>query len=337
MVPACPGADLGTSKQNGGEMEMARRRTTRGLGHTSRAPSATARHMALLSSWTPFWVTVMNRIRSGVLVALLSVASPAFAWAELGHRLVGELAEAQLKPDAAVAVRKILEGEDDPSLSGVAYWADALRNLDPPRFETTSRWHYVKTTEGTCAVAMAQDCAEDACVVGAIADQEAILADANAEPLQRREALKFLVHFFGDIHQPLHASDVADHGANDVKLTLRTEIQPEAYAQASYHDGVMATNLHSIWDYYLIASGKQEFAAYSKQLAAMGPVTLPSSSQDPADWATESCRLIDALQIYPTGSELDPAYLDHFRPVAELRIRIAAKRLADHLNRVLAP
>lgn len=337
MVPACPDADLGTSWQNGGEMEIARSRTTRLLGHTSRLPDATARHMALLSSCEPFWITVMNRIRSSVLVTLLSVTSPAFAWAELGHRLVGELAEPQLKPDAAMAVSKILEGEDDPSLSGVAYWADALRNLDPPRFEITSRWHYVKTTEGTCTVAMATDCPEDACVVGAIPDQEAILADPNAAPLQRREALKFLVHFFGDIHQPLHASDEADHGANDVKLTLRTEIPPEAYAKASYRDGVMATNLHAIWDYYLIASGKQDLAAYAKQLAAMGPVTLPSLSQDPADWATESCQLIDALQIYPTGPELDPAYLDQFRPVAELRLRIAAKRLADHLNRILAP
>lgn len=279
----------------------------------------------------------MNRIQAAVAAALLFFVGPALAWSQLGHRLVGALAEPQLRPEVAAAVTEILAGEDDPTLSGVAYWADALRNEDPPRFQVTSRWHYVKTTEGTCAVAMAADCPEDACVVGAIADQEAILADRKAEALQRREALKFLVHFFGDVHQPLHASDVADHGANDVKLTLRTEIPPEAYAKDNYRDGIMATNLHSIWDYYLIASGKQDLAGYAKQLAALGPVTLPSSSENPADWATESCLLIDADQIYPKGPELDPAYLDQFRPLAELRIRIAAKRLADSLNRILAP
>ncbi|AVP99433.1 endonuclease [Ahniella affigens] len=279
----------------------------------------------------------MNRIQAGIVVAFLAWTGPALAWGELGHRLVGKLAEPQLSPDAAAAVGEILAGEAEPSLSGVAYWADALRNLDPPRFQINSRWHYVKTTEGTCVVAMAQDCPDDACVVGAIADQEAILANDKGDPLQRREALKFLVHFFGDIHQPLHTSDVADHGANDVKLTLRTEIAPEAYAKANYHDGIMDTNLHSIWDYYLIASGQHDLANYAKVLEAMGPVTLPTTSQKPADWATESCRLIDSEDLYPTGPELDPAYLDHFRPLAELRIRIAARRLADYLNRVFRP
>lgn len=266
---------------------------------------------------------------------LLLLSPCVMAWAELGHRLVGELAEPQLQPLVAEQVGKILEGEDDPSLSGVAFWADAMRNLDPARFQITSRWHYVKTTEGSCAVNLAQDCPDRACVVSAIADQEALLGNAKADPLARREALKFLVHFYGDIHQPLHASDHEDHGANDIKLSLRTEIPPEAYAKANYQDGVMATNLHSIWDYYLIASGNQDLPGYAKTLSALGAVELPTASTHAADWATESCALIDAKAIYPKGPELDPAYLDQFRPLAELRIRQAAARLAAMLNRVL--
>lgn len=280
----------------------------------------------------------MNRIALGLFVAVcLLTTQPAHAWAELGHRLVGALAEAELEPEVARQVTEILDGEEDPSLSGVGYWADALRGLDSARFQQTQRWHYVKTTEGSCAVNLAQDCADGACVVAAIADQEARLADAKSTPLERREALKFLVHFYGDIHQPLHASAHEDHGANDIKLRLRTDIEPEAYAKANYQDGVMATNLHSIWDYYLIASAHLDLKRYTKTLAEQGPVTLPSASTEAADWAAESCRLVDSASIYPTGEVLDPGYLDQFRPLAELRIRQAAARLAAMLNRVLKP
>src|SRR5690606_38497041 len=101
------------------------------------------------------------------------------------------------------------------------------------------------------------------CVTGALDRQLAILADRKQPLAARRDALKFVVHLVGDEHQPMHAGNRTDSGGNRFQVSLRTPLEPEAYARKSYVDGVMATNLHSVWDYYLLASrglGLQEYA-----------------------------------------------------------------------------
>src|SRR5690606_30640415 len=150
----------------------------------------------------------MRRTHCFALVAaplLLALAPAAFGWSALGHRLTGELAERHLDPVASAEVARLLAGEDDPSLSGVAYWADALRNADPPRFKQTSSWHYVNYPRDRCEYEPARDCKDGNCVIGAIQAQQAILADRSQPEAARRDALKFLVHFVGDAHQPMHA------------------------------------------------------------------------------------------------------------------------------------
>jgi hypothetical protein len=248
---------------------------------------------------------------------------------------VADLAERQLRPETRAAVAELLAGEPEPTLAGVAYWADALRGTDPERFRATSAWHYVKSSPGTCAVDMTRDCPNGACVVGAIEAQTRVLADATRPLSERRDALKFVVHLVGDAHQPFHASDRDDLGGNRVALTLRTPIEPEAYARAQYVNGVMQTNLHSVWDYYIVADADLPSAAFADGLAATGWPTSPDAMSPPSAWAGESCRLIDQRSLYPLSEELDPVYLEEFRPLAEQRIRQAAYRLAFLLNHAL--
>lgn len=271
-----------------------------------------------------------------LLVAVLLIASvPALAWAPLGHRLVGELAEPQLTPQARAAVAELLAGEPEPTLGGVAYWADALRGNDPERFKATSSWHYIGTPKGQCMAELARDCVGGQCVVAQIEAQAAILAD-RARPLgERRDALKFLVHLVGDAHQPLHASDQGDLGGNAFELSLRTDIAPEAYARANYRDGVMQTNLHALWDYYILESAHLDAHTYAATLNAGGWPGAPTSMSPPRAWAAESCRLISERALYPPSKSLDESYLQQFRPLAEQRLRQAAYRLAHLLNRTL--
>lgn len=271
------------------------------------------------------------------VVFAISVALPslAWAWAALGHRLVGELAEPQLRPNARLEVARLLEGEREPTLAGIANWADELRGSDPARFKATSSWHYVGTARGDCMVDSAEECPDGQCVVGQIEAQTRILADTTKPPRERREALKFVVHLVGDAHQPLHASDHDDLGGNTVKLTLRTDIEPEAYARANYRDGVMQTNLHSIWDFYILAEAKLDASTYAEQLRRWGSPTAPTQMSPARAWAAESCRLITQRALYPTTIDLDSAYLDTFRPLAEQRIRQAAFRLAYLINEAL--
>jgi nuclease S1 len=281
-------------------------------------------------------IAPMNRLVLIVLLGLLALPPPASAWSKRGHRLVGELAERQLQPATRSAVAELLEGEPEPSLGGVAYWADALRNDDPDRFAATSRWHYVKTQPGTCMIDRARDCPDGACVVGAIEAQSRILADTSRPRQERREALKFLVHFVGDVHQPMHAGYREDLGGNKIAIVLRTDIPPEAYARANYRDGLMQTNLHSLWDFYVLGSWPGTDEQYADRLDAPGWPARGPTLTPAAAWAAESCHVSDRPGLYPTETNLDAAYLDEFRPLQEQRVRQAAYRLAWLLDNLLA-
>lgn len=278
--------------------------------------------------------------RLAILLFALTFSPTALAWSALGHRLVGALAERHLSPAAEVQVHALLAGESDPTLAGVAVWADRLRDTDPQRFKQTSRWHYVNTPPGSCAYEPARDCPDGNCVIGAIQQQRAILADRSQPLAARRDALKFLVHFVGDAHQPMHANNRNDKGGNDFQISLRTDLQPEAYARKRYIDGVMGTNLHSIWDYYILGTaglGSEGLTLrqYADRLDALPWPPMTERVTRPAAWAGESCRLIDQRRLYPQKHTMDRSYLDKERPLAEQRVRQAAYRLAMLLNETL--
>lgn len=278
------------------------------------------------------------RLRHGAAFALLllTLCLPAFGWGRLGHALVGALAQEHLSPAARAEVDHLLAGEPDPTLAGVASWADDLRDADPPRFKATSKWHYINAKGGGCGFDEARDCPGGDCVVSAIRTQLAILGD-RGQPLEaRRDALKFVVHLVGDVHQPMHAGDRTDAGGNGYQISLRTDLAPEAYARNKYADGVMGTNLHSVWDYYVLGEAGLPLQAYADRLATRPWPPQPASPDStPMGWAKESCRLIEARHLYPDGHKLDRAYGDAMRPLAEQRVEQAAWRLATLLNRTL--
>lgn len=284
-----------------------------------------------------------TRLRSRLLIAALlclGVTSTAFAWSRMGHAMVGAIAQRHLDPKAQAEVARLLAGEPDPTLAGVASWADDLRSTDPDRFKATSRWHYINARGGGCGFDLARDCPDGNCVVGAIDRQLAILGD-RSQPLDaRRDALKFVVHFVGDEHQPMHAGNRPDAGGNQYQISLRTPLLPEPYAAKSYVNGVMGTNLHAIWDYYILASRRLPVAEYvdllDRQLAkGAAPTGVPAGAT--LDWARESCALIDAKGLYPAGDKhvMTHAYLDEMRPLAEDRVRLAGERLAQLLNQTI--
>ena len=300
---------------------------------TARHARARPRHPA--RAWRALAATV--------LVLGLLAAGPVIAWGALGHKLVGELAQRHLTPAASAEVARLLAGEADPTLAGVATWADDLRNRDPESFKRTSRWHYVNLSSDSCRYAPERDCKDGQCVVAAIDAQRAILADRTQPPAARRDALKFLVHFVGDVHQPLHANARNDQGGNKYQISLRTDIEPEAYARDRYVGGIMGTNLHSVWDYYVLAEAGLDLPEYAARLdREPWPPAMDAKARTAAAWASESCGLVELRQLYPThnGQELhtmDRSYPDKHRALAEQRIRIAAWRLATLLNQALAP
>jgi hypothetical protein len=151
---------------------------------------------------------------------------PAFGWGPEGHNLVARLAAARLTPAAAARVAEILG--PGVTLASISSWPDQVRR---ERTETAP-WHYIDIPIDKPHLDMARDCPKGACVVTKIEDFEKVVADPTATPVARKEALMFIVHFVGDMHQPLHSSDNKDKGGNDVKLDF--------FGKPS--------NLHSVWD-----------------------------------------------------------------------------------------
>jgi hypothetical protein len=249
----------------------------------------------------------------GALATLSCVAaSPAAAWSVFGHELIAELAERQLSDQARAGALAMLAGEAD-HLADVAGWADPLR--DEPAYAWATPLHYVNFPRGECHFDAIRDCPAGACVVGAVQRFQSDLADASLPAARRAEALKFLIHFVGDLHQPLHCGYGDDKGGNTYQVNLAGD----------------GSNLHRIWDYSMLASSGRDRAGH---LAALSAQPLPAAGAfDPAGWAEESCRIVASEGFYPRRRRLEDAYFERFRPIAEQRMRLAAARLAALLER----
>lgn len=270
----------------------------------------------------------MHRSRPAVLLpilfsaVLLLLAGPVGAWGPQGHRLIAALAWAGLTPQARAEVQVLLAGESDPTLPGIANWADQLRAEDPDLGKRSASWHYVNIAEEDCHYDAARDCPGGNCVVDAIDRQLAILGDHGQPLAARRRALKFVVHFVGDVHQPLHAGFGHDKGGNTVQVRM-----PDGSRDG---DG---SNLHRLWDSGLLNTADLDDAAYLRALQS-GPLAAGLDG-GPDDWAEASCAIAVQPGLYPVHPRIEDAYVQRWRPVAQAQLRRGGARLATLLNEAL--
>lgn len=253
------------------------------------------------------------------LAGLLLAPPLASAWGPQGHRLVAALAWDEVNPQARAQVEQLLAGESDPTLPGIANWADDLRGNDPGLGRRSARWHYVNIAGQDCRYDAASACAGGDCVVEAIRAQAAVLGDPARSLAERRQALKFVVHFVGDVHQPMHAGHGHDKGGNDVQVRMP--------------DG-RGGNLHRLWDSGLLNTAGLDDDAYLARLRAL-PLAVPTGT-DAADWAEASCRIVVQPGVYvASGTAIGNDYVKAWRPVAEAQLRRGGSQLAALLNRTL--
>jgi hypothetical protein len=264
-------------------------------------------------------------------VVLTSITQPLGAWGREGHHLVALIAQNHIGAETKARVQELL---GDETLVTVSTWPDEIRR----ERDETAAWHYVDIPKSAAFFEPMRDCYQpynnhkgaDAdhhnCVVDRIDIFARIVADKSQPKATRVEALKFLVHFVGDIHQPMHAIDEAG-GGNQIKVVQ--------FGSATC-GGDRPCNLHSVWDGGLIEHTKLDEPAYAQRLEALiqaGHLEREAGGR-PADWANESHRLAEGALLEP-GGLADELYFQQEIGLVDQRLALAGLRLARVLDYAL--
>jgi len=286
----------------------------------------------------------MNLIKLLILLAFLNFAC---GWGPEGHSIVAQLAAQNIKASTTNAITKYLpSGTTMASISSLA---------DTYRSSTGGAWsaplHYLDLLRNQTKVDMNIDCA-DGCVISAILNYTSILrksgfvfpklqgklpfrvpldmAGISVPFMDEPNALEFLVHFVGDVHQPLHCGWADDEGGNLVAVKYNTT----------------TTNLHSVWDSRIISSYNTDFTSFTTELQNM--INTNSSlrdftkQMDPIDWAQESFDLVRIGSVYVFNSTATPPllgdwYYEQNLPVVKLRLIAGGLRLGALLDSIFSP
>jgi hypothetical protein len=195
-----------------------------------------------------------------LLVLLALLPTPLFAWGAKGHAIVAEIAERGLSPNVAQQVRALTFAAP---LRDSASLPDDWRGQEErkERQGDTGALHYSNIPNEIATFDRARDCKEDQCVVAAIEKYTAILRDKTQPKDKRREALIFVVHFVGDIHQPMHSA------GGMVKNDKTGEMEPDLGGnKVKVRYLGVETNLHSVWDSMLIEWGAPTVDEYATRL-----------------------------------------------------------------------
>jgi nuclease S1 len=306
---------------------------------------------------------------------MMFAAPSVWAFGCEGHEIIAMIAETRLSPHAKAMVLQLLKDNPiDPALSRyckqpdldtMAYsstWADDYKSAHAE----TGPWHYIDIPISVSKGGgdLAEFCPpSEGCVTQALKDQIALLRSPGTDSQKRADALRFVIHFVGDLHQPLHTSNNNDLGGNCIPVTYFGE--PPILTNPQYEN--YAPNLHGVWDYEIY---QKEFKDKTvQQAAAEFEHTFASQEakwmRGPVDvdaWAWESFRIAKAI-VYgklpvpvsaekPVGNhscaeddhistrmlklneKLDQPYQDAALPVFQQQLAKAGARLALVLNRI---
>lgn len=293
----------------------------------------------------------MRQILCFVVTVVLLFPAPAQCWWDEGHQVVARIAVKHLTPGALLRVAKLLDVENTPeavadAMAAASIWADQVKTDTG-----TGDWHFLNLTLQDSRANILDRCANDDCATVRIRLFAAQLRANDPEADSRfsdEDALRFLVHLVGDIHQPLHAASDADQGGN-------CEVLDSVVDQAK--------NVHAVWDGPLVSRMGSDDTALATELNAE-VAEMPDdqradfSSGGPDDWAWESHRLA-LVRVYKRLAipkediafpqecsqapeeiqqfqlEIDEKYMQDMQPVVRDQLKKAGLRLAKMLNEIL--
>tara|TARA_R110001583_G_scaffold281_9_gene2583 strand:- start:1238 stop:2119 length:882 start_codon:yes stop_codon:yes gene_type:complete len=281
-----------------------------------------------------------------IIFLTFAVSKPSFALGKLGHQVICQLAFEHLSPVKQSKITALLKTipkqhqrlinrynykkEDKPiTFDNACTWADAVKRLE--EFRPYSAWHYMNVSRSLNKINV-NDCSKN-CLPQAILKHQQILAHPQKpHEWQQAQALLFLGHWLGDIHQPLHVSFKDDLGGNKITFS---------------HSDTKCNNLHRYWDDCILYKGKQSKIKWLDSLREKWSLHSQPNWQAAQvwQWADESFQLarkpsVNYCQLNSQGScekpkhkiKLPSGYLEQHQGVIEQRLLRAAQRLAKVLE-----
>jgi len=250
---------------------------------------------------------------------LLYMPVQAMAWGLLGHRVVGQVAESYINKRTSRAIKLILGNEN---LAMASNWADFVKS--EPSYNYLNNWHYINLPAGLneeqLDFALKRDTVTD--VYTKILFLSSELKNKNLEQEKKVVYLRLLIHFVGDIHQPMHTGHFEDLGGNRIQLTW--------FGQN--------TNLHRVWDSDLIESQELSYTEYSRSINFIDKNQLHSlQSQDASQWVKDSYRI--STQLYANvknGDKLSYRYIYDNIEIANQQLLKGGIHLAALLNSIFS-
>jgi hypothetical protein len=258
----------------------------------------------------------------------------ALAWGQEGHSIVAEVAQHRLSPEAAAMVEQLL-GKGH-SLAAIASWADDARDIRPE----TANWHFVGIPLARDNYDEAADChpkdeaTHGDCLVAELKRLRNELRCATGD--KKIDALKFAVHFVGDVHQPLHAV-LEKQGGNFIIIDLFARGETCTGSCVPQHTYM---KFHAAWDSGMILGTVWDWGRYVDLLEAdNGWLTTAEAQQTgidggtPEQWAEETHKAAQTVwALLPENSVLDDAYYRKVSPIISRQLGLAGLRLAKFLN-----
>lgn len=248
------------------------------------------------------------------LVLLVSFTSQADDWGKTGHRATGAIAEQYLNRKARKAIAQLLDGE---SLALVSTFADDIKS--DAQYKVYGPQHYVNIPFDKTYDTHPKS--EKGDIIQGIDNAITILKSTTATKEEKAFQLRMLVHFIGDLHQPLHTGLAEDKGGNDFQVRW-------------YKDG---TNLHRVWDTEMIDSygmSYSELAMNMPQLNKKERMAMASGTH--RDWLEDSRDVVkDIYANTSVGDKLGYRYMYDYFDVLKGQLQKGGVRLAALLNEVL--
>lgn len=285
------------------------------LGHTIRG-------LGLLFALTPLFALI---------------PAPAEAWRDDGHRIVCHIAFLELKAEVRTEVARLIALDASTQIFEEAcIWADDVKYTT---HRETEPWHYLNVPPEARTVGLENCSRGRGCLLSAIETHLGVLADRRTSDAERLEALKYLGHWIGDIHQPLHLGHAEDKGGNDIHVLWQAADGPISPFILNPRE----TNIHRVWDHEMLDDLRLEPFRYATRLWMSITADERQTWIDSGalGWARESRLIASDPETRYVGAEpgqvlvLGPEYLQRHFPTVEKRLKMGGVRLAHMLNLLL--